>query len=135
MKATGNGSEDGRESDAQLVERIARAYAPAPLDEVGRARFDARLRERLEARSARGPRWWVTSLAGAGTLAALVLVAVGRGPLVDPAAPIETAALSTAALSAWEWDLMLGSGLEADEADDEGLPEDYAAIASAFLVP
>jgi hypothetical protein len=140
--------EDERAADARLVQRIAQGYGPAPLDEAGRTRFDARLRERLATRGARGPRRLVASLAGAGAAFALLVLAIGRGPLAPAPAPLGTAELSgaagataalsraavtTAALSAWEWDVMLGDELGTVEAVDEGLPEDYAAIASVFL--
>jgi hypothetical protein len=127
---TGSSSErDEREADARLVERIARSYGPAPLDEAGRSRFDARLRERLEQRRrpALGP--LVASLA---SVAVLALWAVARGPLAPGPAPVP---VESAAAAAWEWELLLGGELESSEAIEAELPEDYAAIASVFLVP
>jgi hypothetical protein len=118
--------------DARWIASVARHYGPAPLDAVGRARFDARLRERLEASgsspaSGAGRRLApaFAALAVAGAVAWSLLGGVGGEP-----APADEAAVV-----AWEWDLLLAGERWSEPTGDEAeLPDEYVAIADAFLV-
>jgi len=129
---------EGDRGDARWIAQVARSWSPAPLDEAGRTRFDARLRERLAESRERGawrPRAVWAGVAMAGALAALVGLGIfgGRPPFRPPATPAEDAARV-----AWEWDLLLGgegSGELGEALPDDDLPEEWKAIASVFLAP
>ncbi|HKJ24073.1 MAG TPA: hypothetical protein VKB65_04570 [Myxococcota bacterium] len=140
------GAPSRRDDDALWIARVDDAFRPEPLDESGRARFAARLRERMETRrptplARLAPAAMV--LAPAATALALA-AAVGwalraPAPQVRAAAPeapapqARAAAPADAQLTAWEWEVLLGDTLDAGR--DEDLPEDYAAIAAAFRIP
>jgi hypothetical protein len=108
--------------DAQdFVRRIAEAWAPAEMSAAERARFDARLAERLErGRSRRAP-WRVA--AGAAGAAVGLLLALWR-PWALPLAPT--------AAPAGEAELILALAREpgSGEDPDAELPDDYQAIAA-----
>jgi hypothetical protein len=104
-----------------FVRRIADAWAPDGMSAVERARFDARLAERLERGRARRVPWRVA--AGSAGAAVGLLLALWR-PWVEPFAP--TAAPAGDA----ELILALAREPEAGEGADAELPDDYQAIAA-----
>ena len=106
--------------DRALVQRIEQAYAPPPETPARRAAFDERLRARLE--PGKRPVW---ALALAAALACLVFVALPTSP---PQVERRDA-------RAWEYELLVSSDVSpaADRDESLYLPDDYQAIASAFL--
>ncbi len=119
-----SGRDEHDDRDARLAARIDEHWAPAPLDGPGRARFDARLEERIAGDAGR-PRLAFA----AGVLAVLVLAGWLAWTPGDGDVPrVQTAAADPS----WELDLLLVSGGAVDF-DDEPLPADYGAIAGAFL--
>ena len=120
---------DDARQDAEertFVERIAAEFAPPAMSEARAAAFDARLRERLDARPRRGGVW----LPALVTAAAVCAIWLGTG-LWSASDPPRSA---SAAAGAWETELLLGSDLVADPDDAGGyLPDDYSAIAAVFL--
>jgi hypothetical protein len=138
-------SHPGREDrsargDARLVARIDAAWRPEPLDDAGRTRFDARLRERLDAaRPWRGARlaWAAVGLAlVAGVAWSLRASDPGDAPPTVAAheAPIGAwpSAPEAARITAWEWELLAADAVAA--ARDDELPDEYAAIATVFQI-
>jgi hypothetical protein len=119
---------DGAEEE--FVERLAAAYAPAPMTAPERAAFDEAIRTRLE-RPWRRP--LLIPAIGAAAAAALVWLVFSqtRGPV--PLSGEEGAAAVLA--GSWEDELFLSSDLSASEGrgESETLPDDYLAIASVFL--
>jgi hypothetical protein len=109
-----------------FVERIAADFAPPAMSEAAAAGFDARLRERLQARPRRGVVW----LPALVTAAAVCAIWLGAG-LWGPSDPPRSV---SARADAWETELILGSDVAVD-ADNQGgyLPDDYTAIAAVFL--
>ena len=123
-------SENEPKDEARFFERIDASWQPEPLDEAGRSRFDARLRERLAAASGRRAGGWL--LPAASALAVVALAWWGfqaRGPADVPADAVAWR------VAEWEWDLLLGGELEGVGEEASALPEEYAAIASVFLNP
>jgi len=112
--------------DAELVASIRRGFSPEPLDPVGAAGFDARLRDRLE-RGERRPRSWA-ALATVGVAAAAWLA------LSVDLTPVAPASTPSAATLAWEEEVVFGDDLGDPLAieDSDLLPPDYLALASAF---
>lgn len=140
-----SGNEDLAPRDRALVEQIAEATAPPPWSPERRAAFDAAVAERIAAAEAGGrTRWiWAPALAGAAAAAALAGVWwLGAAPSDEPAAAGFEIALRTAPAAddeagadadSWEADLVTADPL-ADAPDrDVSLPDDYIAIADAFL--
>ncbi|MBW2315540.1 MAG: hypothetical protein JRH10_15280 [Deltaproteobacteria bacterium] len=111
---------DGREP---WLEELDRHWRPEALDDVGRARFDARLRERMDATARPSLVRRLAPVAIALALMALAGLAL-RSPEVPPADETQ--------LAAWEWELLLSD--ELNDEDSSTLPEEYSAIASAFLI-
>lgn len=105
-----------------LVQRIEQAYAPPPETPARRAAFSERLRARLEPRERP---LWAPALA-AVALACLVWVALPTKP------PSSEDALDD---GAWEYELLVSSDVSpaADRDESLYLPDDYQAIAQAFL--
>ena len=103
-----------------FVRRIADAWAPAEMSGAERARFDARLAERLERSRARRVAWW--TVAGAAG-AAGVLLALWSPPSGPPARTAE-------ATGDAEVILALARGTESVDEADARLPDDYQAIAA-----
>lgn len=120
--------------DARLVERVRDAWSPAPLTPARRAAFDAGLERRLERRRRRLGRWPALGAGlAAASLAALLLVrSETTPPAPAPIAATEPMAEDTTLLAA---DLLYSSTEDVGEleADDAGLPDEYAAIAGVFL--
>jgi hypothetical protein len=119
---------DGAEQE--FVERLADAYAPAPLTAADRAAFDDAIRARLE-------RPWHRPLLlpAIGAAAAAVLVWWAFSLAIGPT-PVPGEEGSAAVMAAsWEDELFLSSDLSASADREEGgtLPDDYLAIASVFL--
>jgi len=123
------------EADVRLFARVGEVFRPAPLDEPGGTRFDARLRERIETRRARRPGPPVAVAAAA--LAALLALAVWPGGSEAPEA--RGAAVSAPGGSesseGWEQELFLAADEARVEDVEAGLPDDYVAIAHAFSTP
>jgi len=117
-------------AEGEFVERLAAAYAPAPMSAAERAAFDEGIRARLE-RPWRRP--LLIPAIGAAAAAALVWFVVSQtiGPTPLPGEEQSAAAVA----SAWEDELFLSSDLSASEGREESetLPDDYIAIASVFL--
>lgn len=121
--------------DARLVARVRDAWAPEPLTPARRAAFDAGLQERLEHARRRHGLW---PALGAGLVAALATLLLVRAQPSAPPAPAVVAATDAVAMekrTAWAADLLYSGGEDAGErdADDDGLPAEYAAIAGVFL--
>ncbi len=114
-----------RPRDRELVEWVGRHYAPPEETAARRAAFAESLRARLEPRR----RWVLAPALAAVAMACLVWWAL---PTSLPRAPAG-AALD----SAWEYELLLSSEVSpaADRDESRFLPDDYQAIASAFLGP
>jgi hypothetical protein len=112
--------------DAELVASMRRGFSPEPLDPVGAAGFDARLRERIERGERRTRTWAALAAVGAAAVAWLAL------PVDLP--PVEPASVPSAATLAWEEEVVFGDGLGDPLAieDRDLLPPDYLALASAF---
>jgi hypothetical protein len=115
--------------DARWVARVGEVFRPAPLDDAGRTRFDARLRERIEARAAR--RRLVPAAVTAAALAPLLAFALWPAPRGTD--PVQGA--RAGAVSAWEEELFLASDEAREDDVEAGLPDDYVAIAYAFSTP
>ena len=67
-----SGAPSRRDDDARWIARVGAAFRPEPLDEAGRARFAARLRERIETRRP-------TPLARLAPAATVLALAAGVG--------------------------------------------------------
>ena len=129
------------DADAGWIAAVEKHYAPAPLDGVGGARFHARLRARLEAesphrrlrsspRGRRGLVWITAPVLGTLAAAGLMMWSLSGGRGMPP----EPSPAADAAVVAWEWDLLLGSELPAEDLAREGdLPDEFVAIAGVFL--
>ena len=123
-----------RGEDEELVERLAEGFAPAPLSPARRAAFDEALAVRIASR--RRKRLLVPALAAAAAVALAWLVAPGaRGPATNELAGEMDLLAEAEAAARWERELFDPDFLfESEEAtDSEQLPDDYAAIAGAFL--
>jgi hypothetical protein len=126
MNETGPDRREAEGDDAPWLARVREAYAPPPPTPAQRAAFDARLHDRL-AGGHRAP--WLPISIGAGLATAALAAVLALRP-----APVETPANVASADDPWADELLLGEGgyAAADEADD-GLPPQYAAIASVWL--
>lgn len=128
--------------DARLVARLRDAFAPEPLSPARRAAFDAGLQERLERRRRRTVLWPALG-ATLATAAVAALLVVRGAPELDPTpiavapapAPAPSAAPASAPNVVGRAAALLYADAEVDDrdADDDGLPDEYAAIAGAFL--
>jgi hypothetical protein len=121
-----------QEGDARLLARVGEGFRPTPLDDAGRARFDARLRERIAVHGTRRP----ALPTAAAAAAALLVLAIWAGGGVE--APQRTAVrpeAATAEASGWEQELFLAADEARAEDVEEGLPDEYVAIAHAFSTP
>jgi len=124
-----------RAKDEEFIERLAARFEPAPLSPARRAAFDAALAERIASR--RRSRLLAPALAAAAAAVAVAWFIVPAD--FDPAATGRGAgddiAAEASAAAHWERELFDPSSLfEDDDVDDlEQLPDDYAAIADAFL--
>jgi hypothetical protein len=102
--------------------RVGEHYAPAPLSPARRAALDEALRQRIE-RS--GPARRLAPALAAAALATLVWWSWPDAPEPE---------LASAASTRWEQDLFYaGDAASSTAVEAEGLPEDYRAIAVAFL--
>lgn len=116
---------DRERDSSRFLERLAEHYRPEPLGPAQRARFDARLRERIERRR-RAPAW-MPSLAGVTAALALAFW------LWPAATPPPQPGVDLAALGAgWEADVLLADE-DAPLAEEDYLPDEYQAIAFAFI--
>jgi hypothetical protein len=114
----------------EFVNRLAGDYAPPPMTAAERVEFDEALRARLE-RPERRP--LLIPAIGAAAAAALVWLAFSHS--IGPTHPGGDEKSGAAIASSWEYELFLSSDLSAsaDRDESEVLPDDYLAIASAFL--
>jgi hypothetical protein len=125
-----------RDEDREFAERLAASFSPAPLSPTQRAAFREALEARLERRR---NRLLVPALAAAAGAAAAALVWLVAPGAFDPAATGRGAAedivAEPSAAAPWGMGLLdLDSLIDANGTDDlERLPDDYAAIAGAFL--
>jgi hypothetical protein len=120
-----------REREPRFVRQLAEHYRPEPLGPAERARFDARLRERVE-RDHRAAAW-LPSLAGVAAALALALWLWPAGPPTPETHVVAAADLpSDASDTRWETDVLLVDE-DATLAEEDYLPDDYQAIAYAFI--
>jgi hypothetical protein len=112
--------------DERFVRRLDALYQPPEPTAAVRARFAARLHERMARRRARA-RW---QLAGATAAVAVLALVVARLPGVTSGSrdASDTALASAGEPSAEETLLFLANGPLADP--DEALPDDYRTLAS-----
>jgi hypothetical protein len=110
--------------EKSFVDQLASLYAPRPWTSEQRARFDARLRARIQRPQRRS--WMVPALAAVAA-AALVWIRLSGGPGGAESDP--------GVASGWESELFLSNDVSPleDRDDGEALPDDYLAIASLFL--
>jgi hypothetical protein len=113
------------DDEARFVRALEAAYRPPEPGAGARARFAARLDERIARERARRP-WLLAGSAAAAAAAALVL---SLWPAGEPAGPIASDAPAAGAEppSTEEALLLLANGPLADP--DEALPEDYQMLA------
>jgi hypothetical protein len=112
--------------DARFVARVADAYAPPEPSAADRARFRARLEEKL-ARRNRAPSWrWLAPAALAAVAALLVTTQLRVGDV----APGQVVSVTNRAASDAQEETLLALVTGEAASDDASLPEDYQAIAS-----
>jgi hypothetical protein len=117
--------------ESRFVERLAESYAPEAMTPAGQIAFDEALRERIAGRRSSwrpATALWVPA-AAAAALAAIWLL--GGNPTLE-GVPSPEPAIRT---EVWEEALFSPEPVDDFEfSDTDGvLPEEYAAIASAFL--
>ncbi len=137
---TGDGAE-ARDDEAWL-ERMREVYAPPPMSPTERRAFDARLEERIEAESQRGPfglrLWQPIAVAAVAAAAAWLAFAPSSDPTPELVpAPTEFASSRTAtSLADWEREILAAAEPTAGSdvaVGEDILPDDYRAIAGLFL--
>lgn len=120
-------------AEEEFVDRLASVYAPAPMTAAERVAFDDAIRARIERPARRPMRIPMMGAAAAAAAAALVWLVLTQteGPIGSPGEEES----GTAVAASWEDELFLSSDLGASEDRDESeiLPDDYLAIASAFV--
>jgi hypothetical protein len=115
--------------DARFVRKLDTLYRPPVPTAAERARFVARLEERIA--RGREQRPWLLGGAAAALAAASAALVLALLPQGEPSAPPTSAAVYAAAeepASAEETLLLLANGPLDDP--DEALPEDYQTLAS-----
>ena len=120
--------------DEEFVKRVAASYAPPRMSAARRAAFDEALSRRMR-RGQPARRWLAAASLPAAAAATLAVVWLFSGwPGTDGLVPTEEA-VSVLSSRAWEEELFLDGGFSEAEQTDESelLPEEYIAIASAFL--
>jgi hypothetical protein len=115
-----------RRADAAFAARLAEAWAPPPLTPARRARFDARLAERVRRDRLR----FVPAAAAAAASLAAALFVIGQ-LTGDPAEESRTGLTASAA----ESDLSLAEAFSSTGDFEETLPPEYQAIASLLGEP
>jgi hypothetical protein len=124
-------------SDARFAEKLRKLYAPESRTAEQRVAFARELEERLEHAGRRGG--LLPLLAGAGIAAAAAWLLLSPAPVSVPQQPGRSLVADTAARQELEWQLfypdrVLEGSLEAaSDSRDTGLPDEYVAIAGAFL--
>jgi hypothetical protein len=120
-------------AEEEFAERLAAVYAPAPMTAAERVAFDEAIRARIERPERRPVVIPMIGAAAATAAAALVWFVLTQpdGPIGSPGGE----ASGVAVAGYWEDQLFLSSDLGASEDRDESeiLPDDYLAIASAFV--
>ena len=118
------------EADARFVHRLDALYRPPEPTPAERARFAARLEERIARGRRQGP--WLLGGAAATLASAAAVLALALLPRAEPGAPASEPGPAVAeeaeAPSAEEALLLLANGPLQDP--DEALPEDYQMLAS-----
>jgi hypothetical protein len=109
--------------DEVFVRRVAAAYAAPPMTGPRRARFEARLDERLAGGLSRAGPWLVAATVCAGLLA----LVMWRAPLSLRGAASAPDAASVASAASSEEVILALATLPAADAD-EALPDDYRVI-------
>ena len=120
--------------DARLVETMREHYAPPEMTPAETAAFNAALWKRIERRRAR-PGWLPTLVAAGAVAAAAWLALPSVLEVIQGSGAHEVVVAEQAAPSDWERDLADPTRIVAsnDVETAAELPDDYAAIASAFL--
>jgi len=117
--------------DSRFVKSLAEGYAPEPMTPAQQVAFDEALRERIEGRSSR---WRPMAALSIPAVAAAALAALW---LVSGDARLGSAPSRAPTITAEAWEAALLSPDDVVDADasegDEMLPDEYLAIASAFL--
>lgn len=137
MKDHGERPRELDADDLRFTERLAEAYAPEPLTAEQRGSFARALEARLERRHRRAR--LLPALSGVAAAAAVAWLVLPRQPAPESGGQVARPEASQAALEAgpvdWEVELLFpdtGSGDEWETRNDP-LPDEYLAIASAFL--
>jgi hypothetical protein len=111
--------------DARFVAKLDAVYQPPEASGAERARFEARLEERITRGSGRRPLWLGGAVAASALALVLALLPAREG---DERAASEADSVAAELPSAEESLLLLANGPLADP--DEALPEDYQTLAS-----
>ena len=116
-------------AEKEFLDRLAGAYRPKPMTAGERAAFGEAIRTRLERRR----RPLLIPALGAAAAAALLWFVVSQS--IDPIPVPAEEEFAAVVAGSWEDELFLSSDLGASEDREESkaLPDDYLAIASAFL--
>ena len=117
--------------DEMLVRRVADLYAAPPLSAARRARFDARLAERLDAPAPRGRAPLATLASGAAALA-LALGFWMLSPRGSQDEPTPSTRSTPLAVAPQDDDAILAM-MEPIASADEALPDDYRAISALVI--
>jgi hypothetical protein len=135
MRDFNEGAESLSAEDAAFIERVAKGYAPPPLDPVRRAALDAALDERIGARGDGLFLKPVLASALVGLAVGFVWLLGALEPAMTRSERMRTAVAEWSSADEWERELLdLQSFDDARRPDDiEELPDDYAVIAGIFL--
>lgn len=116
------------DEDVRFVQKLDALYRPPVPTAAERARFVARLEERIA--RGRGRRPWLLGGAAATLAAASAALVLALLPQAEPGAPVtsESGYAAEEAASTEEALLLLANGPLEDP--DEALPEDYQMLAS-----
>lgn len=121
--------------DERFAAKLADAYAPEPQTPEQRMAFARELEARLERPRRRGA--WLPALAGLGAAAAMGWMVLSPAPDSGPTPGTQVVADATRDDLEWQLfypDQLLDERMDAaSERRDDGLPDEYVAIASAFL--
>lgn len=121
--------------EERFIARFADAYRPAPMTSAQRTRFDAQIHHRLHTSTRK--RQLVPVFATLALVSVVIwLTITGWLPLLpQEGKKAATVVVQARRSTTWEYDLLFPlESPEAIERDDEAvLPDDYLAIAQAFL--
>lgn len=116
-------------ANRRFAERLGEHYRPQPLSRAQRARFDAALRERIERRRVRPV--WIPALTVAAATFSLAWWLWPAAPPTDLEAPF--APVVALAPSDWEVDVLLADADATLVSNEDYLPDEYVALAVAFI--